>query len=152
MIYDTDLVDDPFRTGYGKVCQLIPQRLLNGRRHLLGQSPSRATEVPDNRQQARNRRLDPHDPLHSGHNIVDRSSLQFECPHTQPWSLTGQIVITLVNNISFSGYNGDERTQHIPSTSPGSSQTMKAIRQAYPFFTEGGPPSHAPLSEFNNYK
>ena len=51
-------------------------------------------------------------PLHSGHNTADRSSPPVRGLHTQPLVTIGQIVITLVNNISFSGYNGDERNSN----------------------------------------
>ena len=50
MIYDTDLVDDPLGTGYGKVCQLIPS-VCSTEGGISSAKPPRHRSL-DNRQQA----------------------------------------------------------------------------------------------------
>ena len=150
MIYDTDLVDDPLGTGYGKVCQLIPQRLLN--EGGISSAKPRATEVwtTGNKHETEDwTRMTPFIPATTP---LTEVALQFEVYIPNPWSLTGQIVITLVNNISFSGYNGDERNSNTFFYIPWLVTDNEGNPASIPFFTEGWTTVTVPLSEFNNYK
>ena len=150
MIYDTDLVDDPLGTGYGKVCQIIPQRLLN--EGGISSAKPRATEVwtTGNKHETEDwTRMTPFIPAETPLTDV---ALQFEVYIPNPWAATGQIVITLVNNVTFSGYNGDERNSNTYFFIPWLTTDEAGVPVSTPFFTKGWTTVTIPLSEFNNYK
>lgn len=150
MIYDTDLVDDPLAAGYGKVCQIIPQRLLN--EGGISSAKPRATEVwtTGNKHETEDwTRMTPFIPAETPLTDV---ALQFEVYIPSPWAATGQIVITLVNNVTFSGYNGDERNSNTYFFIPWLTTDEAGVPVSTPFFTKGWTTVTIPLSEFNNYK
>ena len=150
MIYDTDLVDDPLAAGYGKVCQIIPQRLLN--EGGISSAKPRATEVwtTGNKHETEDwTRMTPFIPAETPLTDV---ALQFEVYIPNPWAATGQIVITLVNNVTFSGYNGDERNSNTYFFIPWLTTDEAGVPVSTPFFTKGWTTVTIPLSEFNNYK
>lgn len=150
MIYDTDLVDDPLAAGYGKVCQIIPQRLLN--EGGISSAKPRATEVwtTGNKHETEDwTRMTPFIPAETPLTDV---ALQFEVYIPSPWTATGQIVITLVNNVTFSGYNGDERNSNTYFFIPWLTTDEAGVPLSTPFFTKGWTTVTIPLSEFNNYK
>lgn len=150
MIYDTDLVDDPLGAGYGKVCQIIPQRLLN--EGGISSAKPRATEVwtTGNKHETEDwTRMTPFIPAETPLTDV---ALQFEVYIPNPWAATGQIVITLVNNVTFSGYNGDERNSNTYFFIPWLTTDEAGVPVSTPFFTKGWTTVTIPLSEFNNYK
>lgn len=150
MIYDTDLVDDPLAAGYGKVCQIIPQRLLN--EGGISSAKPRATEVwtTGNKHETEDwTRMTPFIPAETPLTDV---ALQFEVYIPSPWTATGQIVITLVNNVTFSGYNGDERNSNTYFFIPWLTTDEAGVPLSTPFFTKGWTTITIPLSEFNNYK
>lgn len=150
MIYDTDLVDDPLAAGYGKVCQIIPQRLLN--EGGISSAKPRATEVwtTGNKHETEDwTRMTPFIPAETPLTDV---ALQFEVYIPNPWTATGQIVITLVNNVTFSGYNGDERNSNTYFFIPWLTTDEAGVPVSTPFFTKGWTTVTIPLSEFNNYK
>lgn len=104
MINDEDLVDDPLGKR-GKVLPLIPDRLLaNG----ISSSKSRCTECwtagNDNAADDWNRMTAyiPED------TPVTEIAFQFDILCPEPWSTTGQIEITLINNYNFGGYTSDD--------------------------------------------
>lgn len=150
MIYDTDLVADPLGGGYGKVCQLIPQRLLN--EGGISSAKPRATEVwtTGNKHETEDwTRMTPFIPAETPLTDV---ALQFEVYVPNPWAATGQVVITLVNNINFAGYNGDEKDSNTYFYIPWLSTDATGLPVSTPFFTTGWTTVTIPLSEFNNYK
>lgn len=150
MIYDTDLVDDPLAAGYGKVCQIIPQRLLN--EGGISSAKPRATEVwtTGNKHETEDwTRMTPFIPAETPLTDV---ALQFEVYIPSPWAATGQIVITLVNNVTFSGYNGDEKDSNTYFFIPWLTTDEAGVPVSTPFFTKGWTTVTIPLSEFNNYK
>lgn len=150
MIYDTDLVDDPLAAGYGKVCQIIPQRLLN--EGGISSAKPRATEVwtTGNKHETEDwTRMTPFIPAETPLTDV---ALQLEVYIPSPWTATGQIVITLVNNVTFSGYNGDERNSNTYFFIPWLTTDEAGVPLSTPFFTKGWTTITIPLSEFNNYK
>jgi len=105
MINADDLVDDPLNSGRGKVCQLIPQRIIdNGG---VAASKGRASEVwaagndDDSDWTWMTTYIDASTPL-------EELAFQFDIYCPEKWELTGQIQITLQNNINWNGYGSDE--------------------------------------------
>ncbi|MCR5456292.1 MAG: hypothetical protein K6F33_15025 [Bacteroidales bacterium] len=152
MIDDKDLVDDPLGL-YGKVCQIIPQRLLD----MEGQIPggkSRATEVwtggsGDTKYE---------DVSWIAANYADGMdtpladvAFQFEINVPEEWNLTGQIEIVLGNNYNFTGYGTDEVKSasalvyaYVPWLNSDGTTTA--------FKTDGWQTITIPLTEFTKYK
>ena len=102
---DSDLVADPLNSGRGKVCQLIPKRLLTDG---IGAGKLRATEVWT---------------AGNGNAMDDWSRMYTYIPETTPltdvafqfdiyvpeaWSNTGYIQVNLANNSNFTGYGSSE--------------------------------------------
>jgi len=102
MINADDLVDDPLNSGRGKVCQLIPNRLLESG---IAAGKNRGTEVWT---------------AGNGNDMDDWSRMYAYIPESTPltdvayqfdiyvpeeWSGTGLIQVNLANNSSFTGYD-----------------------------------------------
>ena len=149
MINDEDLVDDPLNTGRGKVCKIIPDRLL-----AEGIAPlkSRATEcwTAGNGNDADDWTHFVTEGLFEGTTPLTEIAFQFDVYCPQPWSGTGQIEISAQNNASWTGY--------------GSSETKSSTTQIFvwvpwlgedgsvtPFQTDGWQTVTIPLSKFSKY-
>ncbi len=99
-----DLVDDPLGTGRGKVCQIVPNVKLDaggldaGSNALLW-----ATAGNDN----------PNDDWARMFSVIPSNTpvanvaIQFDIYCPEPWDLTGQLEISLQNNLSNYGYGSD---------------------------------------------
>lgn len=144
MINDEDLVDDPLNSGRGKVCQLIPERLLeNG----IAAGKSRATEVwtagngNDN------------DDWTNWYNIIPENTpltdvaFQFDIYVPEKWTNSGYIQVNLANNSSFTGYGSDE------SSSIGVAYYIPWLKDnnTVSFKTGGWQTVTIPLSEFGRF-
>ena len=141
---DSDLVDDPLNSGRGKVCQLIPKRLLTDG---IGAGKLRATEVWT---------------AGNGNAMDDWSRMYTYIPETTPltdvafqfdiyvpeaWSNTGYIQVNLANNSNFTGYGSSESKSigvayYIPWISDGT---------VVPFSTTGWQTVSIPLSAFGRF-
>ena len=106
MIYPEDLVDDPLASGRGKSLQLVPERLLaeGG----IAQGKPRACEAwtAGNDDEADDwtrmtQYIDATAPL-----TEVAFQFDFYCP--DPWNLTGQIEVCVINNYNFSGKGTDD--------------------------------------------
>ncbi|MGM9697455.1 MAG: glycan-binding surface protein [Prevotella sp.] len=148
-----DLVDDPLNTGRGKVCQLIPESFLANGPVADGVSNIKgfwtAGNGNDNDDWNRMTSVIP------GTTRVDSVALQFDVYVPEAWDLSGQMVITIQNNLSNYGY-GSACTQY----------SAQYINQAYAWvpwldretgdhkaFTTGErwQTVTIPLSQFGNY-
>jgi len=148
MINADDLVDDPLSSGRGKVCQLIPQRLLDAGG--VAATKSRATEM-----WTAGNGNDADDWTWMTEYFDATTSLtelgfQFDIYVPESWSGTGQIQITIQNNVSFNGYGSDE-------ASSSTTQTYVWIPwinedgEVEPFQTTGWQTVTIPLSSFSKY-
>ena len=96
-----DLVDDPLNTGRGKVVQILPESL-------LAEGPLKAganakgfwTAGNDNANDDWNRMTS----YIPGSTPADSVALQFDVYCPEPWDLSGQLEITIQNNLSNYGY------------------------------------------------
>lgn len=148
-----DLVDDPLNSGRGKVCQLIPESFLANGPVSEGVSNIKGywTAGNDNANDDWNRMTS----VIPGTTRVDSVALQFDVYVPEEWDLSGQMVITIQNNLSNYGY-GSACTQY----------SKDYINQAYAWvpwldretgdhkaFTTGArwQTVTIPLSEFGNY-
>lgn len=147
MINNEDLTDDPLNSGRGKVCQLIPQRLIDAGGVAV---KSRCTEVwtAGNGNDA--------DDWSQWYSAIDATTplselaFQFDIYVPEDWTGTGQIQITANNNISFNGYGSDEAK---------SSTTMTTVWIPWlddngtvtTFKTTGWQTVSIPLSKFSKY-
>lgn len=148
-----DLVDDPLNSGRGKVCQLIPESFLANGPVADGVSNIKgfwtAGNGNDNDDWNRMTSVIP------GTTRVDSVALQFDVYVPEAWDLSGQMVITIQNNLSNYGY-GSACTQY----------SAQYINQAYAWvpwldretgdhkaFTTGErwQTVTIPLSQFGNY-
>ena len=97
-----DLVDDPLNSGRGKVCQLIPESFLANGAVADGVSNIKgfwtAGNGNDNDDWNRMTSVIP------GTTRVDSVALQFDVYVPEAWDLSGQMVITIQNNLSNYGY------------------------------------------------
>lgn len=102
---DTDLVDDPLGTGRGKVAMLVPQCRLDegGVKAGVSNIPGYWTAGNDDTADDWNRMKD----FIPGETPVSELALQFDVYVPEPWNLTGQMEITLQNNLSNWGYGSD---------------------------------------------
>lgn len=144
MINNEDLVDDPLNSGRGKVCQLVPERLLkNG----IAAGKSRAAEVWT----AGNGNAT--DDWTNWYNIIPASTplidvaLQFDIYVPEEWTSTGYIQVNLANNSSFTGYGSNE------SSSIGVAYYIPWLKNnnRVSFKTEGWQIITIPLSEFGRF-
>ena len=104
-----DLVDDPLNSGRGKVCQLIPESFLVNGAVSEGVSNIKGfwTAGNDNANDDWNRMTS----VIPGNTRVDSVALQFDVYVPEAWDLSGQMVITIQNNLSNYGY-GSACTQY----------------------------------------
>ena len=148
-----DLVDDPLNTGRGKVCQIIPDSYLAEGAVSAGVSNIKGfwTAGNDNANDDWNRMTS----IIPGSTPVDSVALQFDVYVPEEWDLSGQMVITIQNNLSNYGY-GSACTKY----------SAQYVNQAYAWvpwldretgdhkaFTTGErwQTVTIPLSEFGNY-
>lgn len=148
-----DLVDDPLNSGRGKVCQIIPESFLANGQVSEGVSNIKGfwTAGNDNANDDWNRMTS----VIPGTTRVDSVALQFDVYVPEEWDLSGQMVITLQNNLSNYGY-GSACTKY----------SAQYVNQAYAWvpwldretgdhkaFTTGErwQTITIPLSEFGNY-
>ena len=152
MINDEDLVDDPLGI-YGKVCQIIPQRLIDADGQIAG-GKSRATEVwtaGDGNEKYRTLDWVAENWTDGISTPLSEVGFQFDIYVPEEWNLTGQIEIVLGNNYNFSGYGSDELKSksamvyaYVPWLNSDGTTTA--------FKTDGWQTVTIPLSEFSKYK
>jgi len=148
MINADDLVSDPLGSGRGTVCQIIPQRLIDAGGVAAGKSRASEVWTAGNGNDA--------DDWTWMYDYYDASTaltelaFQFDVYVPQAWEGTGQIQITLQNNVSFNGYGSDEAKSSttqtyvwIPWLNEDGTTTA--------FQTTGWQTVTIPLSEFSKY-
>lgn len=97
-----DLVDDPLNSGRGKVCQLIPESFLANGPVADGVSNIKGFWTAGNGNDNDNwNRMTSVIPATTR---VDSVALQFDVYVPEAWDLSGQMVITIQNNLSNYGY------------------------------------------------
>lgn len=97
-----DLVDDPLATGRGKVCQVLPQSVLDEGGIKAGVSSSKPFAAGGNDDADGDwNRMTAYIP---GTTPTDSVALQFDVYCPEAWDLTGQIEFSLQNNLSNYGY------------------------------------------------
>ncbi len=148
MINDEDLVSDPLSSGRGTVCKIIPDRLLvDG----IVPGKGRASEcwTAGNNNDADDWTHFVADSLFKETTPLTEVAFQFDVYCPEPWAYTGQIEITIQNNISFNGYGSDE----VKSTSTQACVWVPWLvnNEVVPFQTEGWQTVTIPLSEFSKY-
>lgn len=145
MIYPEDLVEDPFGLR-GKVWQVVPDRLLAG--DGIASGKPRATEcwtVGDADRAYEDWSRMSFIPADTP--LADLA-FQFDIYCPDPWNMTGQIEIAMINNYNFAGKGSDDDNSKgmtaffIPWAADG---------VATPFFTEGWTTVTIPLNEFGKY-
>jgi len=102
MINADDLVDDPLNSGRGKVCQLIPERLLEAG---VAAGKNRGTEIwtaGNGNDMDDWSRMYPY--IGESTPLID-VAFQFDIYVPEAWANTGYIQINLANNASFTGYD-----------------------------------------------
>ncbi len=105
MINDKDLVDDPLNSGRGKVCQLIPERLMATG---VAAGKNRGTEVwTAGNNNAADDWTNFYTSIPASTPLTD-VAFQFDIYVPEAWSGTGYIQINLANNSSFTGYGSSE--------------------------------------------
>ena len=98
--YD-DLVDDPLGSGRGKVVELVPQSVLDGGGIKAGANSSLWASTGNDYANDDWNRMTQFIP---GSTPVDSVALQFDVYVPDPWMATGQLEISLQNNLSNYGY------------------------------------------------
>ncbi len=97
-----DLVDDPLNTGRGKVAMLVPEaKLADGGIDAGGEALYWATAGNDNPNDDWTARMYSYIPAETSAADV---ALQFDIYCPEPWDLTGQLEISLQNNLSGKGW------------------------------------------------
>ena len=96
-----DLVDDPLNTGRGKVVQILPESLLAEGPLKAGANAKGFWTVGNDNANDDWNRMTAYIP---GTTPVDSVALQFDVYCPEPWDLSGQLEITLQNNLSNYGY------------------------------------------------
>lgn len=140
MINSDDLVDDPLNSGRGKVLQVIPQRLIDAGGVAAGKG--RATEcwaktLPDV------------SAIPVSTPITDLA-YQFDVYVPEAWEGTGHVQITLVNNISWTGW-GSSETKSETTVTYVWAPWLNADGTTQPFKTTGWQTVTIPLSEFSRF-
>lgn len=144
MINADDLTTDPLGSGRGKVCQLIPQRLITAGG--VGVGPRKTEVWTTDTEDFSKLCID-----FNGTTPITDLAFQFDIYVPDEWDKTGQIQITMLNNVDFLGYGADENTKTtticytwVPwLNSDGSTK---------PFKTTGWQTVTIPLSEFSVFK
>ena len=140
MINNEDLVDDPLTSGRGKVFQVIPQRLIDAGGVAAGKG--RATEC-----WAKN--LPDLSAIPVATPITDLA-YQFDVYVPENWEGTGHVQITLVNNISWTGW-GSSETKSETTVTYAWAPWLNADGSTTPFKTDGWQTVTIPLSEFSRF-
>jgi hypothetical protein len=96
-----DLVDDPLNSGRGKVCQLLPQSLLDAGGLMAGSNAKGFWTAGNGNANDDWNRMTAFIP---GTTPVDSVALQFDVYVPEDWYGTGQLEITLQNNLANYGY------------------------------------------------
>jgi len=106
-----DLVDDPLHSGRGKVAPLIPASYLeenpDGVKAGIGKLPYWATAGKDDTYNDWSRMTS----AIPGTTPIDSVALQFDVYVPHEWDLSGQLVISLINNLT-NGYYGSSETKY----------------------------------------
>lgn len=149
-----DLVDDPLGTGRGKVAELIPASVLAESDVIkAGVSSVKGYYTAGND--------DPDDDWSRMFSIipsatpVDSVAIQFDIYCPDPWDATGQLEITLQNNLSNYGWQSactrysEEYTNQATAWVPWMDEETGL--SAGPFQTTGWQTITIPLSKFGNY-
>ncbi len=96
-----DLVDDPLNSGRGKVCMIVPQSLLNSGGLMAGANAKGFWTAGNGNANDDWNRMTAYIP---GTTPVDSVALQFDVYVPEDWNESGQLEITLQNNLSNYGY------------------------------------------------
>ncbi len=150
MCNDEDLTTDPTNSGRGNVAMLVPQRLLD--KGGIAAGKSRATEwwTAGNGNDADDWTwMTGENGLFDSDSPITDIALQFDIYCPDEWNGTGQIQITLQNNVSYNGYGSDE-------SKSSSTQTYVWIPwvkdgKLTPFKTNGWETVTIKLSDFSKY-
>ncbi len=146
MIDASDLVDDPLGTGRGKVLQLVPERLLAGDGVAAGKS--RATECwTAGNDDARDDWTWMTEFIPAATPLAE-VAFQFDIYVPEPWSGTGHIQVSLMNNFNFGGIGSDD-----DADSKQCAFCCPWIKdgEVVPFSTAGWQTVTIPFSEFRKY-
>lgn len=149
MCDNTDLANDPLSGSRGKCALLVPQRLLDNGGIVAGKG--RATEwwtagndnvLDDWTHFTNNEYIKTTDPLSD-------LAIQFDIYCPEAWNGTGQIQVTIQNNISFLGYGTDE-------TKSSNTQTCVVVpwikdNEPTDFITPNWTTITIPLTSFSKY-
>ena len=148
MINNEDLVSDPLNSGRGTVCKIIPDRLLTDG---IVSGKARATEcwTAGNGDASDDWTRFISDGLFTAADPLSEIAFQFDIYCPQPWAGTGQIEITIQNNISFNGYGSDETRSN--TTQAYAWVPWLVDGAVVPFQTDGWQTVTIQLSEFSKY-
>ena len=146
-----DLVDDPLGTGRGKVCQVVPDvKLSAGGLDAGSNALLWATAGNDNPNDDWSTRMTS---VISENTLASNVAIQFDIYCPEPWDLTGQLEISLQNNLSNYGWDSgctkfsseylNTATVWVPWLNDDGSHTA--------FQTSGWQTVTIPLSKFGNY-
>jgi len=144
MINADDLVNDPLNSGRGKVCPLIPERLMSTG---IIAGKNRASEVWT---AGNGNAMDDWTRMYTyipETTSASEVAFQFDIYVPEEWVNTGYIQVNLANNSSFTGYGSSESTSigvgyYIPWIQNGAVKSFK---------TSGWQTVTIPLSEFGKF-
>ena len=149
----SDLVDDPLSSGRGKVAMLIPQSRLDAGGVNAGVSNIPGYWTAGNGEPTDDwNRMTAYIP---GETLLSNLALQFDIYCPEAWNLTGQLEITLQNNLSTYGWASTNTRVSTSYTNqacvwvPWMSRTSAAVTGA--FQTSGWQTVTLPLTWFGNY-
>lgn len=150
-----DLVDDPLNSGRGKVCMLVPQSKLDEGGVNGGVSSIKGFWTAGNDDAADDwNRMSEFLPDGEATLIKDLA-LQFDVYVPEDWYLSGQVAITLQNNLSNYGYGSDctkPSTQYLNQAYAWVPWMDRETGEASPFNTDGRWQTVTiPLTSFGNY-
>lgn len=147
----TDLVSDPLGTGRGNVAMLVPQRLLDNGGIAAGKTRASEwwTAGNDNADDDWNWMIS--SGIFEGASSLENIAVQFDIYCPREWSATGQLQISIQNNISFNGYGSDESKSSTTQTYVWLPWIDETTGKAAPFKTEGWKTVTIPLSKFSKY-
>lgn len=140
-----DVVDDPLGQN-GKCSLLVPQRMLDAGGAIAGKSRVSEWWTAGNDDEADDwNRMTTLIPVDTP---LDEVAFQFDIYVPQPWSQTGHIQISLINNFNISGIGSDDDgDNNLVAFSVPWIQEGKTV----PFSTDGWQTVTIPFSQFNKY-
>ena len=146
MCDDTDLVTDPLSTGRGNVAMLVPQRLLEAG-VIAGKSRAAEWWTAGNGNDADDWTHFTVDDYIPATTPLEELAIQFDIYCPQPWYGTGQMQLTIQNNVSFNGYGSDESKSSTTQTYV----WVPWLESGEAFQTESWQTISIALSDFSKY-